>query len=584
MTVSLLRRLSVAWAFALGLGLVGYSPMPASAQEPLLHLPLDGSLVNRGSIGGKAQLFTADDAAPPEFVRGHRGQALHFNSESVVALPFELDHVRYPQVTITAWVRNAPDASGTRAVLASGSSAGARMHVGGRLAARAGRTGVSFDEPMPAGEWVFVASVVDTAAGWARLHQNESVYRRDGLPPGSKPPRKVRAPDDLDAEPVAWLTVGGATLTNWQQTTRAVSIDDVRLYLAALSEEQVEAIRTASMPAPADSTQTEQPVTARSLRISMPCDTNANCAPGEYCARDRSCHPESHLPFAGNGTTLDEMQQRSAERNAGMLEGVATDSPTGVLPGGAADPVLVGMTGESPSQATSAGSSGGLPDSGQQIANPDTQAVIRGTVTNDAGDRLPDVRVIVLRVTNGRNIADTRTGPDGSYSVVVYATEDVYVYAPRSEGLPYSEFPERRRLKLEPGKVFHADLQRVITPCTIEGRVTHTSGQSLPGIRVGIYDPDNFNPSRPPAPLRSTTSDEDGRFRIEFKGIRDWEAVEPAWVYTENISQHVGFMPRLHAIDPTGVTVLRKAPDVQFVDFYYLTCSNKDWSVLMRSP
>lgn len=324
---------------ALLLGTLLFLPFALCAQQPLLYLPLDGSLDNRGSIGGTAQLFAADGAAPPEFVSGYRDEALSFTSESAVALPFELDQARFPRVTITAWVREEPGASGTRAVLATGSSAGARMQVGGQLAARAGHTGVSFDEPMPVGEWVFVASVVDTAAGWARLHQNDSIYRRDGLTPGSKPPRKVRAPDDPDAEPLAWLTVGAATLSNWQQTTRAVAIDEVRLYTEALSEEQVEAIRTAGAPAPAESTPSTLPVTARSLPISMPCDSSADCATGSYCAQDRTCHPDSHRPVTaadGKGTTLEQMQRRSADRTAGVISDVDAGSPTDVLPDGPA--------------------------------------------------------------------------------------------------------------------------------------------------------------------------------------------------------------------------------------------------------
>lgn len=258
------------------------------AQQPLLHLPLDGGLDNVGKAGGTAQLFTAEGATPPTFVGGHLGKALSFTDQSAVALPFELDHARYPRVTITAWVLQAPGADGSRTILTTGSTSGASLAVnGGRLAMRAGRTGVTFDALLPVGEWVFVAGVFDADGGWARLHQGDGVYSEEGINSSTRPPRKFRAPDDPSSEPRAWLSVGAFTLHNWQRSGRALAIDDVRLYAEALSEEQVEAIRMAGPGYSAASADAG----------GASCAASAECGAGNYCARDRRCHPDSHRPM-----------------------------------------------------------------------------------------------------------------------------------------------------------------------------------------------------------------------------------------------------------------------------------------------
>ncbi len=215
----------------------------AAAQELLYHLPLDGSLEHHGSIVGTPEMYVKDGDAAPDVIPGRIGGALHFDSKATIAVPFALDHDDYPQVTITAWVKQDLATDGTRTVLSSGSDAGARLQVGGRLAVKAGRTGVTFDEDMPRGEWVFVAGVIDVANGWARLHQNDAVYLREGIDTRAKAPKQYKAPNDPDGGKQAYLFVGAHQFRNWQQTKRGVALDDVRLYAGALSPKQVDAIR-----------------------------------------------------------------------------------------------------------------------------------------------------------------------------------------------------------------------------------------------------------------------------------------------------------------------------------------------------
>ena len=211
----------------------------AFGQSLMLHLPLDGNLASHGTIKATPGMYVKKGESAPEVVRGRIDQALLFDSKATIAVPFNLDHDKYPVVTITAWVKQGLAASDTRAILSSGSAAGARLSVGGRLAVKAGRTGVSFDQEMPRGEWVFVAAVIDIANRYARLHQNDAVYIQENIDTSAKPPREFKNPHDKDSAKQAYLFIGAAQFLNWQQTARRVAIDDVRLYSGALSSDQI---------------------------------------------------------------------------------------------------------------------------------------------------------------------------------------------------------------------------------------------------------------------------------------------------------------------------------------------------------
>ena len=231
----------------------------AFAQTLMLHLPLDGTLASHGAIKAAPRMYVKAGESEPEVVPGRIGQALLFDSKATIAVPFNLDHDEYPVVTITAWVKQGLAASDTRTILSSGSDAGARLSVnGGRLAAKAGRTGVSFDQEMPRGEWVFVAAVIDIAKRYARLHQNDAVYVRENIDTSAKLPREFSNPYDKGAAKQPYLFVGALQFRNWQQTARRLTIDDVRLYSDALSVDQINKLRD-SMPSSSSAAPHSQP-------------------------------------------------------------------------------------------------------------------------------------------------------------------------------------------------------------------------------------------------------------------------------------------------------------------------------------
>ena len=241
------RRLS----FVLATTIVGLMCAPAAqSQELILHLPLDGSPAVKGGTG-EAKFYTAEGSSEPVPVEGVVGQALLFEGESVIATPFNLDHAQYPQVTVTAWIREQPLARGTRAILSTGSSAGLRLaDGGGTLGIKVGKTGINFRKhDVAEDQWVFVAGVVDVQAGTARLHQDDVHEQSVARDPSTKPPRTFANPDDEGAENQPYVFIGANDFRTWGATARPLAIDDVRVYAGALDEAQIDAIRTGALAA-----------------------------------------------------------------------------------------------------------------------------------------------------------------------------------------------------------------------------------------------------------------------------------------------------------------------------------------------
>lgn len=226
------------------------SGQAANISAPLLlHLTFDGVLKNLGSIAETPLLFVKEGDVAPDYVEGRFGQALHFASSSAVVLPFALDADEYPQVTVTAWIKQDPGARDTRAILESGAGGGLRFGInGGNVSLMPGGVSSGSDGRLPDNEWVFVAGVIDRKAAVARVHKNDSVYAIDGINTASKPPFTYPNLLDSTAERSAYLTIGAYSFYPWGGAARSMSIDDVRLYAGALSVDEVNAIRTGSTP------------------------------------------------------------------------------------------------------------------------------------------------------------------------------------------------------------------------------------------------------------------------------------------------------------------------------------------------
>ena len=71
---------------------------PAFAQTPFLHFPMEATEENGGKV------YVNNDGSAT-IVPGKIGNALLFSGEATFARPFTFDRRQYPQVTITAWVK-----------------------------------------------------------------------------------------------------------------------------------------------------------------------------------------------------------------------------------------------------------------------------------------------------------------------------------------------------------------------------------------------------------------------------------------------------------------------------------------------
>lgn len=218
----------------------------AQAQAPILYFPMEAT----EEIGGK--VYTNNDGSAT-VVEGKTGNAILFSGEAVFAKPFRFDRTLYPQVTITAWIKQPAGPLGTRTIFNSGNKVNFVLrNGGGTLSMAADGFGVNhFRSKVPVEEWVLVAAVHDAQTGVTRLHLGDDEPTREDVTvraPGE--PRLYGNPDapniarmpDTDKEP--YIFIGGMDALTYYGTSGELAIDDVRVYADLLSEDQIAAIRS----------------------------------------------------------------------------------------------------------------------------------------------------------------------------------------------------------------------------------------------------------------------------------------------------------------------------------------------------
>jgi hypothetical protein len=299
----------------IGLVLVAISPA-GPAQTLLVHLPFDGSTQNLGSAGA-TDLYVDDGGAPPGYVPGRVGQALALSSRAVLAVPYSLDLAVSPRITVTAWVREPEDASGSRTLVSSGSDAGVRVAAdGGRLAARLGSHGERFDAArLPSDDWAFVAVVMDYSNSTLRLYQDGVPDENTGFDTVVKPPRLFDNPAYPELPPQAYVFVGGNDFRTWGATSRPLLVDDLRVYADALDAAQLQALRdqagntqftagatpSGQLPLPLGASGINpdaMPALTDAQILAIDCDSHDACPSGSYCAVEGKCHPNRHKPLS----------------------------------------------------------------------------------------------------------------------------------------------------------------------------------------------------------------------------------------------------------------------------------------------
>lgn len=217
----------------------------AQTPAPILHFPLEATEENGGEV------YTKNDGSGT-VVEGKIGNAVRFSGEAVFAKPFRFDRVLYPQVTITAWIKQPSGPLGTRTIFNSGNKVNFVLrNGGGTLSMSADGFGVNhFGSKVPFEKWVLVAAVHDAQTGVTRLHlgddeptREEVAVRAPGEPRlyGDPNAPNIATMPDTDKEP--YIFIGGMDALTYYGTSGELVIDDVRVYGGLLSEDQIAAIR-----------------------------------------------------------------------------------------------------------------------------------------------------------------------------------------------------------------------------------------------------------------------------------------------------------------------------------------------------
>ena len=236
------------------LSILSLYAMPAHAQSPLVQLPLDGSVANSGNAG-VAELLSPEGADPPQFVAGHDGQALSLGKGGGVAIPYEFNQEEHPQATVTMWIRIDQDSPYERELLSIGPGNGLLMTVSGqrKISVRSYRSAMH-DTAFPLGEWVFVAGVVDNDAGAIRIQQNDGIFEATGLDIRKPSSLSVTAPGSDERK--HYIFVGADDFNSAAKEMKHIALDDVRLYDYALSQSEVDVVRSGGPTAIADAPDT----------------------------------------------------------------------------------------------------------------------------------------------------------------------------------------------------------------------------------------------------------------------------------------------------------------------------------------
>lgn len=264
-------------AFALGIILL---PQLSIAQSQCdAYFPLDGNLADSSGSGIVGTMIGKEGAlATPEFVDGKVGRALRLDGTSAMRAFVDLNYETCNQVTMTAWVMFEPARpKGTVNIISTGGGSGPGLTSSGstlRLKGTANGLRQSNAIRENAG-WMFVAGVYDYAGDQYTLYWRG---RSESRPLG--PNRRV-------PEEAIWI---GALNDGLSSAASGVVVDELRIYGRLLTEEELSGMQALRVP------EFESAPPAQQTALAS-CASQADCAAGSYCAFDRTCHPESHLPM-----------------------------------------------------------------------------------------------------------------------------------------------------------------------------------------------------------------------------------------------------------------------------------------------
>lgn len=223
------HRLSVAGLFCLA--------TLAHAHEPptglLMHLPLDGSLADASGngfsgdyIGGGGIL--ASEA--PEFREGKAGQALYFDGNHGLRIPLDLAPEVHPTITVTAWVYQEADGSGSPIFTHGHKSLRLLRKSDHAVELAVIGTGGSIYEDVGfrPKRWHFIAATIDTTSGQVSLQIDRRGQSKAFDPSAYRTPYRD-----------VWFGTVGDAVDN---TLTGYRLDDLRIYDRVLTDEELEGL------------------------------------------------------------------------------------------------------------------------------------------------------------------------------------------------------------------------------------------------------------------------------------------------------------------------------------------------------
>lgn len=240
-------RFTLVIGFVLGVVSAG----GALAQD--VTLSFDGS-------AAPGEIFIRDGGDAPTFVEGRQGQAISFGERAVVALPFDADPRRHPQLSVSLWLKIDDDATGTPWIFRTDGRNLPAMRLENRyltvgIRAADGTGNLKAPVQLPIDEWVHVVKVwdYDADARSVHLHVGGEEFAFNDLQmdvAGGDVVQQlpVSAPGaPATAEKQRYVFIGANNFKTYNNAARGISIDDVRIFTHALSTNEVVALGSSAL-------------------------------------------------------------------------------------------------------------------------------------------------------------------------------------------------------------------------------------------------------------------------------------------------------------------------------------------------
>lgn len=263
-------------------GLATAASVQAQEAELLAYFPFDGGSVEEAARGIPSDVIVSGESGFDGFgivaendggprgsgtgqvdPDGRYGEAITLSESSgPVLVPLDLDFSSHPRITVSMWVKIASEEAGERGhLLSTGRGAdrtpGLSLQNGHVVADAVGGRLHNYAADLRVGEWNHVAAIWDATENRVRIYtggrgdERTSISGFDGNTIASAGRSQSELENPLHPE---WLPtrhlVLGDLLMDGSRVPHGVSLDEVRIWSGALTEEELAEIMRAETPPP----------------------------------------------------------------------------------------------------------------------------------------------------------------------------------------------------------------------------------------------------------------------------------------------------------------------------------------------